>query len=181
MCQQSSNNLTQFYSEFLNADTWAQRKDGVPLDLLDNLTSEELQIAEDELIRKIGSGDSWPIMGLAHIKSTKSLPRLYEVLEREHGSIRIYLAHAIYSVCKDKKMVNIVLKEVRLLEKALPKSQYTLIDVIWLLPNFNDKRIEKTLVDFCDSSCYLVAYNAANALGKPTKMIIEKFRDKEKK
>ena len=48
-----TNNLDIFRKGFLEANSWAQRKDGVPLDLLDNLTDEELKIAEVELINVV--------------------------------------------------------------------------------------------------------------------------------
>ena len=68
-----SDKLEIFRKEFLNANSWAQRKDGVPLDLLDNLSIEELEIAEKDLIERLSLKDDWPINGLGHIKSQKAL------------------------------------------------------------------------------------------------------------
>ncbi len=56
----------------MGANTWAQRKDGVPLDLLDKLSVDELKTAEVELTKSANLGDTWPILGLGHIKSTPS-------------------------------------------------------------------------------------------------------------
>ena len=50
-----TDNLDIFRKEFLGANSWAQRKDGVPLDLLDNLSIEELKVAESELIRVLSA------------------------------------------------------------------------------------------------------------------------------
>lgn len=52
-----SNKLEIFRKEFLNANSWSQRKGGVPLDLLDNLTNQELEIAENELIENLDLKD----------------------------------------------------------------------------------------------------------------------------
>jgi len=96
---QHSKNLEHFYSEFLNANTWAQRKDGVPLELLNKLSTEELKIAESELIRVVSINDPWPILGLGHIKSSASLSKLYALLAKGSGYIRTILAYAIFSIC----------------------------------------------------------------------------------
>lgn len=57
-----TNNLDIFRKEFLEANSWSQRKDGVPLDLLDNLTDEEQKTAEIELIKVVSLRDNWPII-----------------------------------------------------------------------------------------------------------------------
>lgn len=176
MSAQLSKNLEVFYSEFLNANTWAQRKEGVPLDLLDNLLIEELKIAESELIKVVGLNDSWPIQGLGHIKSSAALPKLYKLLTNSSGSIRIFLAHAIFSICHDEKMIEITVRETKLLAKKLPDTQYELIDIIYLLPDFHNEKTGEILLDFYKGNCYLVAYNAARALGKSTEDIVRKFR-----
>jgi hypothetical protein len=172
---QLSKNLKLFYSEFLNANTWAQRKDGVPLELLDNLSVEELKIAESELINIVSINDSWPILGLGHIKSSASLPKLYELLANGSNHILIILAHAIFSICRDEKMIEIAIQETNQLVKKLPKTEFELIDVIFWLPDFLDERIGRILSDLCDNSSYLIAYNAARALGRSTEDIVRKF------
>ena len=45
---------------FLHANTWQERKDGAPLELLDKLNPEEKQTAEEVLISRLSTGDSWP-------------------------------------------------------------------------------------------------------------------------
>ncbi len=173
---QHSASLTRFYSDFLDAKTWAQRKDGVPLELLDNLSAEELKIAEMELISVVSIHDYWPIRGLGHIKSSASLPKLYELLSQGNDNIRVFLAHAIFLICQDAEMLEIVINETRSLAEKLPKSEYYLIDIINLLPDFNDNRTNQTLLDFCDSDHYLIAYNAARVLGHSTDDIVSKAR-----
>ena len=166
MAVQLSQNLMLFYSEFLHANTWAQRKDGVPLELLGNLTAEELEIAERELISAAGLNDTWPIRGLGYIRSTASLSKLYGLLERSKGMMSVFLAHAIYSICHDEKMIGITMAETRSLIKKLPRKEYELMDVILLLPDFQNEQINQVLSSLCGSRYDLIAYNAARVSGR---------------
>ncbi|WP_113638505.1 hypothetical protein [Nubsella zeaxanthinifaciens] len=170
-----TNNLGIFRKEFLEANSWAQRKDGVPLDLLDNLTNEELKIAEVELIKLASLKDNWPIVGLGHIKSKDALPKLYDLLDKSKGSMKVTIAHSIFQICQDTQMIEIVLE-------TMPRitNQYELIDVLYYLPDFKDKRITEMHNDYRNHKEYLVAYNATRYLGLPTDEVVEKFRDKTK-
>jgi len=170
-----TNNLDIFRKEFLGANTWAQRKDGVPLDLLDNLSAEELKIAEKELIKAAGLRDDWPIVGLGHIKSKEALPTLVKLLADSKGCIKIKIAHAIFQISQDDKMKDIVLDTMPRI-----KGEFELIDVLYYLPFFKDKRITDLLNDYRTHKKYLVAYNATRYLGLPTDEVVEKFRSKEK-
>ena len=169
------NNIDIFRKEFLEANSWAQRKDGVPLDLLDNLTDEELKIAEIELIKVVSLKDNWPIVGLGHIKSKDALPILYDLLDKSKGSMKVNIAHSIFQICQDTKMIEIVLE-------TMPRitNQYELIDVLYYLPEFKDKRITELHNNYRNHKEYLVAYNATRYLGLPTDDVVEKFRDKNK-
>ena len=168
-----SNKLEIFRKEFLNANSWAQRKDGVPLGLLDNLTNEELEIAENELIENLDLKDDWPINGLGHIKSKKALPKLYGLLEKSKKGIKISIAHSIFQISEDKEMTDIVLTE-------MPKLKHwtEIIHMLYLLPIFKDERIDSMLNCYREHKDYLVAYNATQAMGLSTKEVVEKFRDK---
>jgi hypothetical protein len=165
-------NLKIFRDEYMNANSWALRKDGVPLNLLDKLTIDELKIAEKELIEALNLGDSWQIIGLGYIKSKEALPMLYELLGQSKMGIRVTIAHSIYQICQDEKMIQIALDETKRIESA-----YELIDVFYLLVQFKDSRIREMVDDFRNHTEYLVAYNATQALGLPTKGVVEKFRN----
>lgn len=169
-----TNNLDIFRKEFLGANTWAQRKEGVPLDLLDNLTPDELKTAEAELIRSANLGDTWQIVGLGHIKSTEALPTLYSLLDKSNKGMKVTIAYSIFQISQDPQMIHIVLEEV-------PKiaNQYELIDILYLLTAFKDQRVTALLKSFRNHPEYLVAYNSTRALGLPTEGIVEKFRDKD--
>ena len=166
-----TSNLDIFRREFLGANTWAQRKEGAPLELLDKLSPEELKIAELELIRSASLHDTWPILGLGHIKSAESLPRLYELLNNSESSFKVTIAYAIFKICQDVQMIDIVLKE-------LPgiTNQYDLIDVLYLLPAFKNEKITTLLDNYRNHEEYLVAYNATNALGLSVDEVIRKAR-----
>jgi hypothetical protein len=169
-----TNNLDIFRKEFLEANSWAQRKDGVPLDLLDNLTTEEVKIAEVELIKLASLKDNWPIVGLGHIKSKDALPKLYDLLDKSKGSMKVTIAHSIFQICQDTQMIEIVLE-------TMPRisNQFELIDVLYYLPDFKDKKITELHNNYRNHNEYLVAYNATRYLGLPTDEVVEKFREKK--
>jgi hypothetical protein len=164
--------LTIFRREYLHANTWAQRKEGVPLDLLDALNANELLIAEQELIDAAGVNDDWPVFGLAHIKSVKALPVLYSLLETAEGYMQVIIAYAIFKVCGDKDMIGIAVDKMSKLT-----SEFQIIRLLYLLPAFNDQRAMALLESYYDHKEYLVAYNAAVVLGRSTKKVIERFRE----
>ncbi|MDZ4746401.1 MAG: hypothetical protein SGJ05_10420 [bacterium] len=91
-----ADNLDIFRKDFLGANSWPQRKDGVPLDLLDNLSPDELKTAEQELLTAASLRDDWPIIGLGHIKSIKSIPILYNLLGKSKTSMTVTIAHSIF-------------------------------------------------------------------------------------
>ncbi len=167
------NNLDIFRKEFLEANTWAQRKDGVPLELLDNMTDGELKIAEVELINGLSLKDNWPILGLGHIKSKDALPLLYDLLDKSKGSMKVTIAHSIFQICQDSKMIDTVLETMPIIT-----SQYELIDVLYYLPDFKDKRVTELHNNYRNHKEYLVAYNATQSLGLPTVEIVKKFQEK---
>ncbi|MEP5341580.1 MAG: hypothetical protein ABJL44_03275 [Algibacter sp.] len=169
-----SKKLETFREHFLNAKSWGQRKDGVPLELLENLNEKELEIAEKELIEKLSLKDDWPIDGLGHIKSQKALPKLYDLLQKSKKGIKVSIAHSIFQISEDKEMIDIVLTE-------MPKLKHwtEIIHMLYLLPIFKDDKINKMLNDYREHKEYLVAYNATQAMGVSTKEVVEKFRNKE--
>ncbi len=169
-------NLDIFRQHFLHASSWTERKDGAPLYLLDNLTRTELDIAEKEMIDHIGSGDPWPIEGLGYIKSTLALPTLYKLLDKNSKTAKLRIAHAIYRICGDTAMADLVLKEVPSI-----KGQSELIDVLYMLPEFRDERVNLLLQGYRDHKDYLVAYNATRALGLPTDEVVTRFRQSKPK
>ena len=169
-----TDNLDIFRKDFLNADSWGQRKDGVPLDLLDNLSQDELKIAEQQMLKVLSLRDDWPIIGLGHIKSKEALPSLYNLLEESKRAMKVIIAHSIFQIAQDERMKDIVLE-------TMPKitNEFELINVLYYLPKFKDQRITDLHHSYRNHKKYLVAYNAARYLGLPTDEVVQKFRDKE--
>jgi len=170
-----TNTLDKFRKEYLEANTWEQRKDGVPLELLDNLSNEELKIAEVELIKVASLRDDWPIVGLGHIKSKDSLSTLHQLLEKSKGAMKVKIAHSIFQISQDENMNEIVLETMSNIT-----NEFELIDVLYYLPNFKDKRITELHHTYRSHKDYLVAYNATRYLGLSTEEVVEKFKNKEK-
>lgn len=166
------NNLDIFRKAFFEANTWAQRKDGAPLDLLDNLTNEELKTAEADLIKAASLQDNWPIVGLGHIKSKAALTILFDLLNQSKGGMKVTIAHSIFQICQDPAMIDLVLE-------TMPEitNQYELIDILSYLPDFKDKRITDLHHGYRNHNEYLVAYNATRYLGLPTDEVVERFRN----
>ena len=169
-----SDRLQIFRDEFLNANSWAERKDGVPLDLLDDLSVEELILAEKELINILSTKDDWPIMGLGHIKSQNSLTKLYDLIPESKKGMKITIAHSIYQICEDTEMIEIVLTEI-------PKisDQYELIHIVYLLAGFENQKVDEVLNSLRQHKEYIVAYNATQAMGLSTQKVVAKFRKKD--
>lgn len=158
-----TDNLDLFYRDFLNPPD-EEILNGVPFDILDKLNPEEKIIAEKELIKKIGE-DTWAIEGLVHLKSKAAIDPLYSLLEKlpvEHNGTKISIAHAIYLICQDEKMIEIFLEEI-------PKQIYYVVlgSALRKCSIFQDDRIIQVLEKYSnhkDSSVYIGARQALNKI-----------------
>lgn len=168
-----SSALENFRNGFFYANSWEARKDGPPLYLLDKLNPSELAVVEKELIENFSPGDTWLVSALGYIRSQNALPALYKILDQSGAYGKVITAHAIFNICQDQRMIDIVEKEM--------KNQWNstqLIDIIYTLPDFANERTDKILHDLQEHEEYLVAYNATRALKLPTDEVVEKFRQK---
>ncbi|MBK8699319.1 MAG: hypothetical protein IPN29_07135 [Saprospiraceae bacterium] len=166
-----SSNLEAFRKAFFGPATWTDRKDGVPLYLLDRLNTAEHETAAEELIGELHKGDSWHIDALGHMRSTKALPFLYKLLRGCKPKMGITIAHAIYQINEDPEMTTLVLEATPLLN-----TWHELIDAFYYLTQFKDPQVLEMLHSYRNHHEYLVAYNATRALGLPTEEVIAKFR-----
>ena len=156
-----------FLRFYINTESWAERKDGVPLELLDALTPDDKSQAEDELISRLSSWrDSWPIVGLGHLGSKKALPRLYALLPKAFGAIKAEIALAIWKISHDEEMLEVVLKCSRRSTISLltGSGTFKLIDVEYCLAQFPQAKAKERLSELTNDSDYLVSYNANRAL-----------------
>lgn len=168
--------LIRFRREFLGADGWHEIKDGVPLELLDNMTAQELQLAELELIDALVVDNDWPVIGLGHIQSKLALPHLYKLLNDVSATMKITIAHSIFQICHDIAMTEITLQSL-----ADINDDADLISIFKFLPTFNDDRINKLHYSYTESNNYYLAYNAARTLHLSTDDIVAKFRNRNSK
>ncbi len=84
------------------------------------------------------------------------------------------IAHSIFQICQDAQMIDIVLNTMPAITNP-----YELIDILYYLPDFNNRSITELHHSYRNHTDYLVAYNATQALGLPTGEVVERFRDKE--
>ena len=88
--------------------------------------------------------------------------------------MKITIAHSIFQICEDQKMIEIALTET-------PKinNQYELIHIVYLLRDFKNDEVNKMLNTLRNHKEYLVAYNATQAMRLSTNPVVEKFRKKK--
>jgi ribulose 1,5-bisphosphate carboxylase large subunit-like protein len=67
-----------------------------------------------------------------------------------------------------------------LTEAPKVSNQFELIDLVYLLSDFQNEQVTEMLNNYRGHKEYLVAYNATQAMGLSTKEIVEKFRKEEK-
>lgn len=156
-----------FEHDFLNANSWPQRKDGVPLELLDALDGHERAKAETALIQRISADDDWPACGLGHLRSQKALIPLRALLPKTKGSVRAATALAIWQIARDPTMVDELLRLSRSEYTDHDKSlkTFTMIDVIYCLAHLPQSAAAARLEELKQSANYLIAYNAKSAFG----------------
>jgi hypothetical protein len=155
-----------FVTNFLEAKTWATRKDGVPLSLLDALSDTDKAKAERALLQRLSLGDDWPTIGLGHLKSTAAGPRLRQMLAKAEGSMKATIATALWKIDRDDSMADIVIKAsvdcyTDEDDKALT---YQMIDIILCLCELPQERVRARLEALTKSGNYLVASNARRIL-----------------
>ena len=145
-------NLNIFRQYFIQADTWEKRRDGIPLDLLDNLSESEKAIAEKELIQSLNKEDWWPIVGLAHLQSQDAVEDMKLLLTESDGLIRIMIANTLYTITKKLDWLPIVIE-------TIPKInyEYDIEKMLIFMPAYNDVRIRKFIKTYASHSNKLIA------------------------
>lgn len=162
-----SKTYRDFVRGYLEANTWPERKDGPQTYLLDALNEEDKKRAEDELIKRLSSWrDTWPIVGLGHLRSAKALPHLYPLLSRSRGSVKAEIATAIWNISRDETMLQIVIRcsKRSILSLFNPFKTFSKIDIIYCLAQFDRQDAFDRLEEMKMDRDYLVSYNAKRAL-----------------
>jgi hypothetical protein len=160
-----SNTYERFVREYLGATSY-ERRDGVPIEILDELTSEEREEAEAELIKRLDTNDSWSAIGLGHIKSTRAVPKLYDLLPKASGPVKAQIATALWRICEDGNMLQIVLdlSQPSTTSRLSPFYEFNLIDIIHCLAQFPQPEGRARLEELTADKRHLVSYNAKRAL-----------------
>ena len=161
MSEHPSPAWTNFERDFLNANSWPQRKDGFPADLLEALSPEERQRAETILLERLDGRDDWPILGVALLGSKRAIPVLEQLLKQTSTpALRALTARALFELTGDTSL------EVHPARLATDVNAFwgTRIDAIYHLARFRTATAQVTLESLQDDSEYLVAYNAKRAL-----------------
>jgi hypothetical protein len=154
---------SHFEQDFLNANSWPQRKDGFPSDLLDALSPEERTRAVSILKEKLDGRDDWPVRAMAHLRVAESAPVLHCLLEKEpFPVIRAVIATAIYELTGDETME----KEVASVAAAREREWVHRLDAIHCLGRFKTDSAHKLLCELAHDPDYLVSYNAKLAGGR---------------
>lgn len=156
----------RFVREYLEANSWAERKDGVPVEILDELTSEEKDKAEEELIKRLNIRDHWAAVGLGHMKSAKAAPILYYLLPKASGVMKAEIATALWKIRGDEEMLQVVLNlsQPSFLSRKSPYYEFKQIDIIYCLAQFPQSEAKARLEELTEDEKYLVSYNAKRAL-----------------
>jgi len=152
---------------FLNASySWPERKDGVPLELLDKLNPEEKQEAEEALISRLSTGDSWPARGLGHLRSQSALGPLRRLLPKAKGSVRAAIALAIWQIDGDPQMADelVALSRSDYTDDSNSANTFTMIDIIYCLAYLSLETVTQRLEELTQSKNYLISYNAKRAI-----------------
>lgn len=153
---------SQFENDFLNANSWGQRKDGFPSDLLDALDVEEKRQAVKILIGKLDGRDDWPIRAMAHLRVKESIAMLRSLLsETKSPVIRAVTATAVYELTGDDTMENEVITVCTMSDLHWGYR----IDAIHCLARFKTESARHVLDELTRDSDYLVSYNAKIARG----------------
>jgi len=151
-----------FLDQFLGANDWPFRKDGCPVELLDELSQDERQLAENELLKQLKPGNDWPVRGLGHIRSKAALPKLEKLLKETKSSMRACVALAIWKINKDKLMCEIVLEESHKCYTDDDNSikTFEMIDIIFFLAELPFDSSRNRITELKESKNYLISYNA---------------------
>jgi hypothetical protein len=157
---------SRFVEQYLEAKSWPERKDGPPVELLDKLTPAERERAEGELISRLDTWDSWPAVGLGHMRSQKAAPNLYALLARARGTVKAEVATALWKICGDEEMLRVVLdlSGRSWLQRLNPLDEFRMLDIIHCLAQFPQPEAGARLEELKSDRDKWVAHNAECAL-----------------
>jgi hypothetical protein len=162
--------LEAFRRGFFQADSYALRKDGPPLELIDALDEAERLQAEEELLLKLDGRDDWIAQGLGRLRSQRAVPVLRQLIFWDKCDSNAAYATAIFLINGDTSLEYLVVREAKAWNPLpLSNTVYGRIDAIHHLAMFKTPLALAVLDELTHDPDYLVAYNAKVVLGRPTR------------
>lgn len=155
--------INKIVSEIIPPEDYQHRNGFSNEHLIDKLSDVEKIKIETELINMLlKKSDMLVVETLAYMRSDKSLPALYELLEiLKEEMAKIITATSIFEINQDQKMIEIVKASFKTI-----KDKFQLITAFRYLVRLNDSEISKLIQEYTTNSDYLISYNAKQVLGK---------------
>ncbi len=155
--------INKIVSEIIPPEDYQHRNGFSNEHLIDKLSDVEKIKIETELINMLlKKTDMLVVETLAYMRSDKSLPALYELLEiLKEEMAKIITATSIFEINQDQKMIEIVKASFKTI-----KDKFQLITAFRYLVRLHDSEISKLIQEYTTNSDYLISYNAKQVLGK---------------
>ncbi|MDB5159287.1 MAG: hypothetical protein JWR50_3994 [Mucilaginibacter sp.] len=133
--------------------------------IIDQLDIATKRLIEDALIQKLsnGSHDALIVETLAYLKSVRSLPILYDLLDRPpYPMHRLVVTSSIYEINKDSNLVDLAIKVFNEMT-----NKYDIISAFYYLSKFNNVKANAIIGSYTNDKEYLISYNAKRFWIKP--------------
>lgn len=158
-------NLEQLFNNIIPPSDYKHRNGFSNAVIIDRLDAATRELIEDKLIDEIsgGSNDALIVETLAYLKSDKSLPLLYELLEtRPYPIYRLVMATFIYEINKDPNLIDIAIAE-----SGNITNKWDLINIFYYLSKFNNVKTNEVIGNYINDKDFLISYNAKRFWIKP--------------
>ena len=160
-------NIDKLVADIIPPDDYQHRNGFSNTHIIDKLNNQERALVEEILMNKLlDKADMLIVETLAYLKSQKSLPILYTLLDKNLGeSATIIIAEAIFSINNDNKMPGIAISAFKELEKIKDAYfVYRLLPMFYYLRRFRSEATDAIIREYIGHSDYLLSYNAKQAL-----------------
>ncbi|MBN8858596.1 MAG: hypothetical protein J0H29_09415 [Sphingobacteriales bacterium] len=165
--------IEKIVAEIIPPSDYQHRNGFNNVPLIDKLSDDEKRGVQDALIYKLlfeseKEIDTLVIETLAYLKSQKSLPVLYKLLEKcSNGMIKLVISASIFEINKDSNMIDIAIGIIKTIDdKSDAYYVYKLTSAFYYLAKFHERKTTKLLEEYSKHPEYLISYNAKQALEK---------------
>ncbi|MGF7079813.1 hypothetical protein [Mucilaginibacter sp. UYCu711] len=157
--------IAQLYANIIPPSDYSHRNGFSNQMIIDKLDVDSKKIIENLLIDELanGSNDALIIETLSYLKSEKSLPLLYDLLEtRPYPIYRLVVASFIYEIKKEDSLIDIAIAECERIT-----NKWDLINVFYYLSKFNNVKTNEVIGRYINDKDFLISYNAKRFWIKP--------------